>query len=568
MIVQHARGGQGGPSIMDNIVSGVDWGQKHKINKAVEKRNEWKFKQLKTEVEDNRIQKLKAEDNAATWEAENGGGWGARNKVNQDNPDVFDASHVRSLSPDDIYDKAGKVMPAFLSGINSDTGATLDPTSETFQTDLKNFFKIYDEDGEKWGSFDSYAAGNNNYQTHRRGKLMEEEMLLSKIGAEKRKNQPKGKSPTAKENSAATYKEISKIPVKDRTPDQKKDLQIAVKDLELTKENAQNLLTGDDFTPILEQFSDGKWADNTDSYTPEMENSMAKAQMQGGVDFKGRAEVQGKIKTYKLLNSISNEFANLDADSYSGGAINKVVNEYAKNATGENWKNMKVSEKKKLLKTIGLKSKVGAATAQILNQISGASVSDEEFQRIMGVLTGGDIDLSNPQAVATALRESGSVYGDQAKSSIQGIRNKYSPYDKMSLVKELQAANLPLDKIKLTEPKTGGTTLKEGAVDQIADEAKQAKEVGGTLLKKAMGGDTKTDVVESSGDWLGNKWDGLKKGVSDIFSSDEKAEPESQNPKANPFKTLSEAKFNAIDVNTLKGDEKRLYRKEWLRRNR
>ncbi len=335
-------------------------------------------------------------------------------------------------------------------------------------------------------------------------------------------------------------------------------MKLATKTLDMSKTDAIDILTGDKYTHILSQFSDDQWGDAS-GYTPVVAKDLSKAQLLSGEKFKGYEDTMRGIKTMKTLYTLSNEFESVSTEDYNGGAINKVVNEFSKQATGEDWANTTVAEKRKLLKTIAMKSKVGMATSQILNSISGTAVSDSEFERIMGILTGGDIDLNNPRVVAEALRASGDTISGENKTSIQGIRSKYSPYDKMKLVKMYNSGNIPAIGTPLEKPAEGkGTDLKTTAAKVIADEAKQAKELGKSTYQQWTGGNDKEPTLDE-----GNLWDQSKKWVSGLFSD---VIPESTNPKASPYKTMSDAEFKAIDKSKLTGDDKKLFVKEWVRR--
>ena len=225
---------------------------------------------------------------------------------------------------------------------------------------------------------------------------------------------------------------------------------------------------------------------------------------------------------------------------------NPFINNISKRASGEDWAKMGVKEKKALINQIGAKSKTGMLTSQILNQISGTAVSDQEFERIMGILTGGDIDTTNPRLIAEALRGSGETIGDMAKSDIQGIRSKYSPYDKMELAKLYKAGNIR----PIGEKITGGDqTSMETAMKTIDKETQAASDLGVTAWDQITG---KADPIDptarnesSAWNFLSNVGSDAKNYVSNLFSGgDDKSSPDPVNP--------SRAKYEAMDMAELK----------------
>jgi len=562
MIYQQQRGGSGRQSIMDSLMQGKQFSQQSRANDQTSQMNALKLAQVKRALEDQQIEKGEGAYKDGMWEAENGGGFGSLNKAHKDNKEVLGDANYRGVDFTDIYNEVGEVRPGVVQQIESATGSRFDPKSENFSKDLQKLFKFSEDGGdEQWGSFPAFANGSSNYQTFRRKKIMDEKMLMAKIGEVQRKNQPGGKAPTVKQQAVANFKRISQIPPEDRTKEDKIDMQVAQAELKTSKLSAQDVLADNANNELLESFGPGQWGDIS-KYTPEVASQLYLAQSQGGEKVKNYEEIVGKSKTMKQLLDLSNQFAVLDDSTYSGGSVNKIVNEYAKRATGEDWANMPVPEKKKLLKTIAMKSKVGMATSGILNQISGTAVSDQEFERIMGILTGGDVDLNNPKAVATALRAAGESMGMPLKTSIQAIRSKYSPYDKMELAKLYETSNVPSLGSKLKGP--GGSdpaALKNAALNVLQSESEQATDFGMDAANVATGGTPGgKGMMDRAGDFFG----GLKQDASNwAFGTDKEAKPEPTKP--NPYVGLSEGELKTIDRESLSPEDRKMYTQAWLK---
>jgi len=265
--------------------------------------------------------------------------------------------------------------------------------------------------------------------------------------------------------------------------------------------------------------------------TDENVSRAEKAQIQGGKPYPKYDETSKELNTMNMLYDLSDKFKNIDSKDYDSGIVNKMIREYAVMEDGKGWENISKADREKMLNTISKSSEVGMATAQILKDISGAAVSDEEFQRIMKILTGGDLDLNNPAAVAAALRGAGETMGNRSKTSIQGIRELYSPADKLKLAKLYQQYDRPFGG---HQQKPGGDlSSKDAAINVVDKEAETAKDLGVDLISKAFGldepveldaeGKPKPQFLKNPIDWISDKagWGGdTKQAGPTVKSSD------------------------------------------------
>ncbi len=564
MIFQQRRGGSGAPSIMDSLMSGQQFSQQSRANSQVGEMNGLKLQMLKKQMQDQHIEGVKSKYNDAAWDSEKTGDFSAQNKMHRAEPEILGKAQFRNIGHEDLYGKDGYLKSNVLNEIYDQTGEIFDPSKPETADRLKGLFKLSEDGGEEqFGSFDSYAAGNSNYASVRKEKMMAERLLEAKIGETERKNRPGGKAPTAKQQAVENFKRISQIPPEDRTKEDKIDMQVAQAELKTSKLSAQDVLADNANNELLESFGPGQWGDIS-KYTPEVASQLYLAQSQGGVTDDSYKEIVGKAKTMKQLLDLSNQFAVLDDTSYSGGSVNQIVNEYAKRATGKDWATMPVPEKKKLLKTIAMKSKVGMATSGILNQISGTAVSDQEFERIMGILTGGDVDLNNPQAVAEALRASGESMGMPLKTSIQAIRSKYSPYDKMELAKLYESSNVPAVGKKLTGPtESDPAGLETAALNVLDKESEQASKFGMDVANVVTGG---TPGGPGMIDRVGDFFSGMKQDASNWAFGPDNETANTDGPRIgnNPYANMSEAEFKAVDREALDPASRKLFTKAWI----
>ncbi len=332
--------------------------------------------------------------------------------------------------------------------------------------------------GDKFFDFDTFEAGASNFQTYAKDRDQLNLLNQAKIAKAAGGGSKYDKTQAMKDKIA-----IEKVPVADRTTEQNMELSVADQTLGMVKNEAIDDLSSPDFKSIFNPINKGDFGSVKD-ISPSMITRAEKAQLQGGEKYDKYDETSKELNTMNLLYDLSDKFTDINADDYDSGIVNKMVRDYATMADKKGWENINQEDRTKMLNTISKGSEVGMATAQILKDLSGAAVSDEEFQRIMKVLTGGDVDLKNPQAVAAALRGAGDTMSNRSKSSIQGIRELYSPADKLKLTGLYNQYWRPAREQKM---QGGGTkSPKEVAVDVAAKELSTGADLGTEVVKKVL----------------------------------------------------------------------------------
>ena len=339
--------------------------------------------------------------------------------------------------------------------------------------------------GDKFFDFDSFAMGAPKFAAYAKERDLANTLTRAKIAGE-----VQGETKYDKTKSMKDKLRIEKIPEEKRTKEDKLKLSVSDQTLGMTKNEAVDDLVSSDMKGIFTSINKGDFS-GANKVSPELVTRAEKAQIQGGEKYDKYDATSKELNTMNMIYNLSDKFKDLDPNTYDSGVVNKMVRNYATMADKKGWENISKTDREKMLKTVGLSSEVGMATAQILKDISGAAVSDEEFQRIMKVLTGGDVDLKNPQSVAAALRGAGNTMATRSKNAIQNIREIYSPADKLKLSQMYNQYWRPESKQEMKGP--GKESASDAAAGVASSEAKAAANLKTSFVKEILSGNDEDD---------------------------------------------------------------------------
>ncbi len=418
-------------------------------------------------------------------------------------------------------DENGFYTPEFVNEYQGITGKEIVPGSTKASNGMNTYLRknMVRMNGELFDP-DTFTAGSSSYKKYKEKQAMErklqESVIAKNLGI---KMGGAGDTKYDKTKAMADKKRIEKVPIDKRTKEQNIELSVADQTLGMTKNEAVDDLVSPEFKTMFSGINKGDFS-QTSNISPEAVSRAEKAQLQGGKPYDKYDETSKELNTMNMLYDLSDKFKNIDSKDYDSGIVNKMIRDYAVMEDGKGWENVKKEDREKMLNTIMKSSEVGMATAQILKDISGAAVSDEEFERVMKILTGGSVDLNNPAAVASALRGAGETMSNRSKTSIQGIRELYSPGDKIKLAKLHQQYDRPFGG---HQQKPGGElSSKDAAINVVDKEAETAKDLGVDLISKAFGldepveldaeGKPKPQFLKNPIDWVSDKagWNGNK----------------------------------------------------------
>ena len=395
----------------------------------------------------------------------------------------FSLRNINSLK-----DENGNWTNQLINEYKSKTGKTVIPGSTKTAEGLKTYVDRNGNQvmvGDDIFDPDTFTAGSSNYKKYKANKDMErrlqESMIAKNLGI---KAGGAGEPKYDKTQAMADKTRIEEIDPKDRSDKDVMKLKVADQTLGMTKNEAIGDLVGTEFKDTFSSINSGDFS-KMGNITDDQRSRINNAQLQGGTKYEGYDATNKELNTMNILYDLSDKFNGLDGSNYESGVVNKMVRDYATMADEKGWENINQTDRDKMLNTIMKGSEVGMATAQILKDISGAAVSDEEFQRIMKILTGGDVDLKNPASVAAALRGAGDTMGNRSKTAIRGIRELYSPSDKLKLAELYNQYYRPF---KGHKQKPGGdATPKQAAVKVAKAEADVASELGVDLFQEFTG---------------------------------------------------------------------------------
>jgi len=317
--------------------------------------------------------------------------------------------------------------------------------------------------GDKFFNFETFSAGAPKFKSYAQDRDIQKALALSKATGD-------AKGPS-EQSQLAKLQTIIDNGGTLGGEDKNMYRQLNEK-LKMTKPNAQRTLTSPGYQSKMESVSTKGW--NPMNITDAEEREMVLTEQQSGFSDKNADTVGNQIGSMGNLVTLRDEVIALKGDVASGKVDNMLVDS-AKWADDETFKNMDAKAQRKLLQTTELRSKLGMTTANFLKQISGAAVSDEEFQRIMTVLTGGDITEVGIDTIASALGGSAAAIYDDTKGKITNGMDKYkTPGTMVRLGKQLEKAYNPT--AYTTESTEGGTDLAETGAAAITKQAKQAGE--------------------------------------------------------------------------------------------
>lgn len=461
----------------EEIMKGVKFAQNFKLDNQREEQNSMLLKGMKKQIEDQRIDKVKGQANEALRVAEGGGGWDAYNARIGENSDILGGEKMRSTVDSDFKDGEGNLKPGISNRVYSETGTILDPSSKTLDEDLKKIFMINNKDGDKFGTFEALKAGHPNYRKY----SLEEDAKEAKL-----KREIAGPAAKAEKTDDITmYNTLSELKKSGSLPDNMQGaLDAYTEKVGLTKINAQDKIAGFQANPDHKEkmttLADGGNMD--DAYYAMLK----KNEQRSGREYKNKP-LDDQITTFSDLKQVKVDFDQAREDgTLNLGITNSTASEMAKITSKDS--QLTPQEFKNQMLTIASKSKIGGALSRYVKAISGAAVTNEEFQRLMTQFIGGDINKVNGDTLDQALTSSMESLGSTIHEQVGNIdssfpASKADRYRRMNKTKDVKGKN------KLVEPKTTGKRdIKGEGLAAVREEVKTATEFGAEAVGAVGGG--------------------------------------------------------------------------------
>lgn len=470
-------------------------------------RQQEQFDMLQTQFNQGQQALAKQAGNEAVYAAEHGD-WSMFQNISEQFPDQFGGGEVvravndsdyMSQAPDGVPGLDGQVRNKFLS----DTGSPLPDDDQEAIDILKRsgYIEGAAGEGEAFVTADQLGRGmGTGFREFKKQKLMEEYTLMAKLQGKEAEQKPEAR--------------MSELLAKTRvegfgslTDEEKADFDVFSQKTGMTKQNAQEVLTN----PA--SFDDSLATVTKDSWSPMDVNqndlfAMDRIEQKGGYEDKNVDDYRGQITSISGLTDVRNLAIDLKGEIASGKMENFSA-KLAKMAGDEDLATMKQEEFNKLMNTVDLQSQIGTVGASFLKALSGSAVSEEEYQRIMNNLLGGDITENNIDAVIAALGGSSSRIYEDMKTNIQGMSDTRTPASKVKLGQDLERAYNPT--AYTPEQPTEGTTISDVAATVPADQ-----------MEQGLGQVTQVvePIVEDIGNWADNTWLGTKfKSIKNQFNN-------------------------------------------------
>ncbi|RLD41243.1 MAG: hypothetical protein DRI88_12795, partial [Bacteroidetes bacterium] len=210
--------------------------------------------------------------------------------------------------------------------------------------------------------------------------------------------------------------------------------------------------------------------------------------------------LDSEITSYRDMMQVKADVAKLVESGVNTGVAKKYASEAAKYA--KDYDGMSQPERQKQLNTIVMNTKIGGMLTRYLKAMSGTAVTEDEFNRQLDNLVGGDINKINAETVMAAMQATTDDVGKSVGSSIEAIEpmhpaSKMWRMDRMNKARNVTPADLP----DAGGP-DGTKTVEEAGLEGISDEAAAGLEYGSkavsTLIDKITGGGETTPEEEAA----------------------------------------------------------------------
>ncbi len=177
---------------------------------------------------------------------------------------------------------------------------------------------------------------------------------------------------------------------------------------------------------------------NPASLSPSMINVLKQAEFDTGREYKGRDDVKERITSLSSITEVRNDL--LRNDTKASGLIENAMLDIAKLSSSAEFQKMSKTEQLKFLNTVEMRAKIGNMSNALLKALSGADVTEEQYNRVMGQLLGGDIDKVNNETIVAALGGTADSMYNNLITDISQISSRETPGTKAELAVDAHTA--------------------------------------------------------------------------------------------------------------------------------
>jgi len=208
----------------------------------------------------------------------------------------------------------------------------------------------------------------------------------------------------------------------------------------MAKEYAMDLLTNDDMVKRVTDILNSGVVDANTMRTLVPELKRAEMTMDYDLSENARKEIGAKISSLAQFNKLRNDLLG-DDKAKATGLVDNLLSDINKWSGRQDFESLDPEEKLAVLKNIDWRSRAGTASSMLLKALSGADVPQEEYERFMTNLFGGDMDWNNPQSIASALGGSIDVLKQNVLGDINSIDPTRLPGTRMSWLNRLNTGD-------------------------------------------------------------------------------------------------------------------------------
>lgn len=428
------------------------------------------FNMLKTQFDQSQQTLYKQGVNEGI-EAAEGGDWSVLQGLEQTFPGFSGGEMIRAVNTSDFPNSVGGgITEGVRNRFASDTGSAL-PLDDKEAREVLAKSGVIDGEGVTPTFITANQLGQglgSGYANYKHQKELQEQILLGKIKG-------KVKDEVSEMDYISLDNKIKQGGFSSLTPMEQSAFNLGTEKFKMSKPQARGQLYSEDSTVVHNTIDKGENLDGIDDATM---NFYLSAEDANGSTPKNKVKIQDTIGSIDAISSIQRDWANLSTDEIASGITENAMVDVAKLASTEEFQSMNVDQQKKELKTLALRSKTGMFGAKFLNAISGAAVSEEEYERIMGILTGGKINQVGVDTIVSALGGAAEGLYDDASGKIKAI-GKAGTGSKIELSKSLQRA-YDLDDRPIVS--TGDKTIDDIASGAVSEQAEQALQAAGNTL--------------------------------------------------------------------------------------
>lgn len=374
------------------------------------------FEMLETNFNQQQKSLFKQGANEAILAAE-GGDWSNFKTLAEDFPDQFGGGELvraantgdyTQLGPDGVSGIGGQVRNKFLA----DTGSELpeDPTEAMKVLEKSGMISGDDGATNSFVTADQLAKGvGSGFADFKKQKQLAENLMKAKITKE-----------MGKASDEDTLAQMEAIGVDNLDPINKEKYKILNEKLGMTKAKATANITDGNYNDAVKNAKSGGVVN------PEEMQKAKRDQILSGIEYKEQKDLTKNIVSYNNMNRLNNEIQKSLGDDIASGIVESKIADTTKRASDEEFKAMKKDDQIKAINKIMRDSKIGTFIADYLKDISGAAVTEEEYLRVLKIMTGGDLSQVNNLTLSAAFQAATEEKGKKAEQALKGVPSQYA----------------------------------------------------------------------------------------------------------------------------------------------